>query len=165
MDHALNESFWSAMRRFTATVTIISAAHQGERHGMTATAVTSVSINPPSLLVCVNRAGRLHDMMSACRRFCVNVLHAEQCGVSRVFAQADSTERFAHGDWHENAQGVPYLQGAQVSIFCSRTAVVPYGSHGVFFGDVEQVELRDDISPLLYQNGDYGTYGPLRAAS
>ena len=165
MNCTLNDGFRSAMRRFTATVSIISAAHDGTRHGMTATAVTSVSMNPPSLLVCVNRAGRLHEMMTACQRFCVNVLHAEQCGVSRIFAQAEASERFAHGDWLENSQGVPYLRGAQVSVFCRKNAVVPYGSHGVFFGDVEQVEVRDDIAPLLYQNGDYGTYGPLQAVS
>jgi flavin reductase (DIM6/NTAB) family NADH-FMN oxidoreductase RutF len=164
MESALSDDFRSAMRRFASTVTIVSSAHDGVRHGMTATAVTSVSMDPPSVLVCVNRSGRLHELMGSCRRFCINVLHADQSGVSRIFAQAPSGERFSHGDWLENEHGVPYLSGAQVTVFCRRSLVVPYGSHTVFFGDVEQVDVREDISPLIYQNGDYGTYGPLRTA-
>lgn len=161
---AINEAFRSAMRRFTATVTIISASHAGDRHGMTATAVTSVSMDPPSLLVCVNRHGRLYDMMAACDRYCVNVLHTAQSEVSRVFAQANSQERFAHGDWSDH-DSVPFLADAQVAIFCRKTLVVPYGSHAVFLGDVTDVKMREEISPLLYQNGNYGVCGPLQNAS
>ena len=155
------EQFRSAMRRLTATVSVISVARAGERHGMTATAVTSVSAEPPSLLVCINRRGRLYPMLDGCGRFCVNVLHAQQSEVSRIFAEAHSTERFARGDWGADDYGTPYLRDAQVAIFCRKSTVVPYGSHAVFFGDVEEVRTRADIAPLLYQNGDYGTCAPL----
>ena len=161
MTATLREDFRLAMRRFPATVTIISAAHDGARHGMTATAVAAVSMEPPSLLVCINRLGRLYDMMAACPAYCINVLHTEHSGVSRVFAHAHNQERFAHGDWLENDQGIPYLRDAQVSIFCRKSLVVPYGTHAVCIGDVEDVKVRADISPLLYQNGDYGLCEPL----
>ena len=71
MSADLGEQFRAAMRRFPSTVSVISTAKDGQRHGMTATAVTSVSLDPPSLLVCVNRSGRLFDLMESCRRFCV----------------------------------------------------------------------------------------------
>ena len=84
----LGEQFRAAMRRFPSTVSVISTAKDGQRHGMTATAVTSVSLNPPSLLVCVNRSGRLFGIMESCHRFCVNVLHAAACGRLTKFCRA-----------------------------------------------------------------------------
>ncbi|MGE0062498.1 MAG: flavin reductase family protein [Xanthobacteraceae bacterium] len=157
----LRDSFRAAMRRFTATVSVVSSCLDGARHGMTATAVTSVSLDPPSLLVCVNRNGRLFEMLERSPRFCVNVLHAGQSAVSRTFAQPHSAERFAQGEWDDDEFGIPYLRDAQVAIFCAKAQAVPHGSHSVFFGNVEQVRLRDDIAPLLYQDGAYGVCGPL----
>jgi flavin reductase (DIM6/NTAB) family NADH-FMN oxidoreductase RutF len=155
MPSDLGNRFRAAMRRFTSSVTVISTGQDGQRHGMTATAVCSVSMDPPSLLVCVNRGGRLFEMMESCERFCVNVLHVEHVAVSRVFAEPNNAERFAHGDWQTSEHSLPYLRGAQVAIFCAKSLAVPYGSHTVFFGNVEDTHLRDDISPLLYQNGAY----------
>ena len=157
----LGEQFRAAMRRFPSTVSVISTAKDGRRHGMTATAVTSVSLNPPSLLVCVNRCGRLFGMMESCHRFCVNVLHAEHVAVSRNFAEPNCPERFAYGEWHDSEHGIPYLLDAQVVMSCVKSLSVPYGSHTVFFGNVEEIKIREDISALLYQNGGYGVCEPL----
>jgi len=152
----LGDRFRAAMRRFTSTVTVITTGQAGQRHGMTATAVSSVSMDPPSLLVCVNRGGRLFELLESCERFCVNVLHAEHVAVSRIFAEPHSEDRFNHGKWLNSGHGVPYLGDAQVAIFCAKSLIVPYGSHSVFFGNLEDIRLRDDIAPLLYQNGAYG---------
>lgn len=156
MNATLGERYREAMRRFTSTVTVISTGQNGERHGMTATAVSSVSLDPPSLLVCVNRRGRLHTMMEGCERFCVNVLHSQQVAVARAFAEPDHAERFASGDWQVNGDGIPYLKDAQAVIACTKSLAVPHGSHTIFIGNVEDIMVRDDISPLLYQNGAYG---------
>jgi flavin reductase (DIM6/NTAB) family NADH-FMN oxidoreductase RutF len=161
METDLGEQFRASMRRFPSTVSVISTAKDGRRHGMTATAVTSVSLNPPSLLVCVNRSGRLFGIMESCHRFCVNVLHAEHVAVSRNFAEPNCPDRFAYGEWHDNEHGIPYLLDAQVAMSCVKSLLVPYGSHTVFFGNVEEIKIRDDISTLLYQNGDYGVFQPL----
>jgi flavin reductase (DIM6/NTAB) family NADH-FMN oxidoreductase RutF len=152
----LGDRFRAAMRRFTSTVTVITTGQDGQHHGMTATAVSSVSMEPPSLLVCVNRGGRLFELLESCERFCVNVLHSEHVSVSRTFAEPHSPDRFAHGNWQTSAHGIPYLGDAQVAIFCTKSLAVPYGSHSVFFGNVEDIRLRDDIAPLLYQDGAYG---------
>ena len=152
----LGDRFRAAMRRFTSTVTVITTGQNGQRHGMTATAVSSVSMEPPSLLVCVNRGGRLFELLESCERFCVNVLHSEHVSVSRTFAEPHSADRFAHGNWQASERGIPYLGDAQVAIFCAKSLMVPYGSHIVIFGNVEDIRLRDDIAPLLYQNGAYG---------
>ena len=158
-------SFRDAMRRLAATVTIISARGAGRRHGITATAVTSVSMDPPSLLVCVNRSGSLHGLLSESDRFCVNLLRSEQAALSDAFSgKLSSEERFLHGAWKEDGEGLPFLADGQASIFCRRRTAIDHGSHSIFIGEVESVLLTDDISPLIYSNGAYGRCSPLELA-
>ena len=84
----LSTGFRAAMRRIAATVTIVTA-DDGERyHGMTATAVTSLSMEPPSLLVCINKKAFLHDILLRAGNFCINVLHQDQAELSAAFSGA-----------------------------------------------------------------------------
>src|SRR6266508_5187796 len=96
----LRETFKRALRRFPAAVSVITSADQTRRHGMTATAVTSLSMDPPSLVVCVNQSSLLHDIMLLARRFCVNLLRRDQVALSAAFSGALSPEaRFGLGEW------------------------------------------------------------------
>jgi flavin reductase (DIM6/NTAB) family NADH-FMN oxidoreductase RutF len=151
------------MRRLAATVTIISTGRKGAvRHGMTATAVTSLSMDPPSLLVCVNRNRLLHSLLTENDGFCVNLLQSEQAAISDVFAgELPPEERFLHGEWGEGIDGMPYLVDAQSSIFCHRREVIDYGSHSIFIGEVRDVRLAADVRPLIYSNGTYSRCTPL----
>ena len=152
----LRSSFKLAMRRFPAAVTVITSADQTRRHGMTATAVTSLSMDPPSLVVCVNQSSLLHDIMLLARRFCVNVLRRDQIDLSAAFSGALSPEaRFGLGAWAVSAEGISYLQNAQVNIFCRKAAAVPYGTHTIFIGEVELVNVHDPVDPLIYQDATY----------
>src|SRR3569833_2973184 len=91
----LRASFKLAMRRFPAAVSVITSADQSRRHGMTATAVTSLSLDPPSLIACINRATLLHDIMLLGRHFCVNVLRRDQAEISYAFGgDASAGSRF-----------------------------------------------------------------------
>lgn len=164
MMHQQEASFRDAMRRLATTVTIISAAGQGRRHGITATAVTSLSMDPPSLLVCVNRSGSLHDLLSQTDRFCVNLLRVEQVALSNAFAgKLAPEERFLHGTWAHDEEGLPYITDAQASIFCRKQDSIQYGSHSIFIGAVEATLVSDDICPLLYSNGAYSRCTPIEA--
>jgi len=159
-------SFRDAMRRLAATVTIITAGSPGQRHGITATAVTSLSMDPPSLLVCVNRSSSLHSLLGESNRFCVNLLRSEQADLSNAFSgKLPSEERFLHGAWKEDKDGLPYLADAQASIFCTRHGAVDHGSHSIFIGAVESVRMIDEVSPLLYSNGAYSRCIPLDLAA
>jgi flavin reductase (DIM6/NTAB) family NADH-FMN oxidoreductase RutF len=152
----LGTSFKLAMRRFPAAVSVITSADQSRRHGMTATAVTSLSLDPPSLIVCINRATLLHDIMEVARRFCVNVLRRDQAALSSAFSGAIAPEaRFGLGTWLTSAEGVSYLADAQVNIFCKKAAAVPYGTHTIFIGEADAVNVRDPIEPLIYQDAKY----------
>jgi flavin reductase (DIM6/NTAB) family NADH-FMN oxidoreductase RutF len=152
----LRETFKLALRRFPAAVSVITSADQNRRHGMTATAVTSLSLDPPSLIVCINQSTLLHDIMLLARRFCVNVLRRDQAALSSAFSGAIAAEeRFRLGDWMMSADGVTYLADAQINIFCKKAAAVPYGTHTIFIGEAESVNVRDPIEPLIYQDATY----------
>lgn len=153
---AIQEAFRAAMRRVASTVTIVSAQSGGERHGTTATSVTSISMEPPSLLVCFNRLSRLHDFLGREDRFCVNVLHTDNLETARIFSNpAVGPERFNSGDWQTDAEGTPYLANAQANLFCRKEKEVAYGSHTIFIGRVLSARNRDELSPLLYRDGRY----------
>jgi len=154
-------AFRAAMRRFAATVTIITACDHERHHGMTATAVTSVSMDPPSLMMCLNQKTLLHDIMFRARRFCVNVLHRDQVELSAAFSGAvPPGQRFARGRWLRCDDGLPYLADAQANLFCRKAAALPYATHTIFVGRVEEVELRDVIAPLVYQDAAYCVAAP-----
>lgn len=155
-EQAIRDAFRMAMRRVGNTVAIISAGSGAERHGTTATSVTSISMEPPSLLVCLNRTSRLHDLLGRGGRFCVNVLHTDNIETARIFSNpAIGPERFNAGDWRTDADGTPYLANAQANLFCSKEKEVGYGSHTIFIGRVLKAQSREDVSPLLYRDGRY----------
>src|SRR3954470_22649488 len=159
----LRETFRLAMRRFPAAVTVITSADHTRRHGMTATAVTSLSMDPPSLVVCVNQSSLLHDIMLLARRFCVNLLRQDQVALSAAFSGALPPEtRFGLGQWALSADGVSYLETAQANIFCRKAAAVPYGTHTIFIGEAERVSVQDPIDPLIYQDATYCSSMPAK---
>lgn len=158
----LTAAFKAAMRRFAATVTIITVGDRSVRHGMTATAVTSLSAEPPSLLVCVNQAASLHERLQNTSSFCVNILHRDQIKHSRAFSGGlRGEERFQIGDWALSENGAPFLVDAQANLFCRRAAAIPYRTHTIFIGEVVMVQTRAEVAPLLYQNCDYAVGGAI----
>ena len=157
----LQQDFRLAMRRVACTVAIVSAQRGGERHGTTATSVTSISMDPPSLLVCFNQTSRLHDFLHSEDRFCINMLHTANLDIAKIFSSnASAAERFAIGDWQSDADGMPYLAGAQANFFCQKEQEITYGSHTIFIGRVLRALTREDVSPLLYRDGRYGSVAP-----
>jgi flavin reductase len=153
----LQQDFRLAMRRVACTVAIVSAQRDGERHGTTATSVTSISMDPPSLLVCFNQTSRLHEFLHNQDRFCINVLHTANLDIARIFSSnASAAERFATGNWQTDAEGMPYLADAQANLFCRKEQEITYGSHTIFIGRVLRALTREDISPLVYRDGRYG---------
>ena len=153
---ALTESFRMAMRRVASTVNVISIHVDGQPMGITATAVSGVSLDPPSLLVCINRAASLHAPMGDMSHFRVNVLHRDQQGVARMFAdRSQHALRFSSG-WDLDSAGAPRLIDAQATILCRRIDSYSFGTHSIFIGVVEEATGREDIDPLVYLDGRYG---------
>ena len=135
---------------------IITSHMNGEDHGMTATAVTSVSLDPPSLLVCVNNRTYLHEMLQHQPNFAVNVLAKGQVDLSDAFSgKVSPQERFETGHWVKHESGLMTLLDAHARVVCKRTAAVPYGTHTLFIGQVTDAFVSDQTCPLLYENAKY----------
>jgi flavin reductase len=155
MGEATAHDFRIAMRALASSVSVLSTVHEGRRFGMTATAVTSVSMNPPSLLICVNQSSSLHKPLLGSRAFCVNVLHACQSSVAQVFGSKEVENRFSHGTWLSDDRALPFLDDAQANIFCDVDHVHAYGSHSIVIGRVSRTVARRPVHPLVYQDGRY----------
>ncbi|MGH7674030.1 MAG: flavin reductase family protein [Gemmatimonadales bacterium] len=141
---------------FATGVTVLTTrTTEGTPLGMTASAVAAVSLDPPLVLVCVDRRHDMHPALGAARHFVLNVLAADQEPLSRRFADV-TDDRFAGVAAHDNAAGVPVLDGVAAAIECERQGAVPAGDHTVFFGLVTggQTAARD---PLVHHRGTYTT--------
>ena len=153
------EEFRQAMRRVASTVNVITICVDGEPMGITATAMSSLALDPPSLLVCIHRAASLHGSMRDVTHFGVNILHSDQEHLARMFADREARHlRFASG-WTVDRCAPPRLAGAQGFILCRRTDHHQFGTHSIFIGVVEEVVYREEVEPLIYLNGSFGTAG------
>ncbi|MFI6953388.1 flavin reductase family protein [Nocardia sp. NPDC050408] len=162
---AIDEDLFKAgMRRLAAGVSIISARSATGPVGITATAVTSLTAAPPSLLCCVNKnlllAGAIQDSGS----FCLNMLRQEQHSLARRFAGMDGArgmDKFSQGSWVELSGGVPALGDSLVSFNCRLDRVTEHGTHCVVIGLIDEVRLGFPGSPLLYCDAEFSTLAPL----
>jgi flavin reductase (DIM6/NTAB) family NADH-FMN oxidoreductase RutF len=155
-DENLGTGFKLAMRRLAATVTIVSTGDAEGYHGLAATAVTSVSTEPPAVLACVNRSASPSEMLLKRKRFAINILHAENADLVPIFSgKLKGHERFNHGVW-THLDHVPVLVHAQAVLVCSLAQTTVFGTHTILIGSVEAVRIREDIDPLIYQDGYLG---------
>ena len=148
------------MRRLAAGVTVITSCLEGQRTGMTATAVCSLSASPARLLACVNLRGATYRFASASRRMAVNVLALHQEQVARDFSSADKCldSLFADGGWCD-AGGLPVLGNAAAVFECSVEQMLVMDTHAVLIGSVARVHVSDAAAPLLYADGAYAALG------
>lgn len=147
-------AFRDAMRHVASTVYAVTTGHGGGRFGILATAVSSLSFDPPSLLVCVNRAASLHAPLDEARVFCVNVLGLSNRDVAEHFMNDRGLDRFKVGRWEERC-GVPVLSTAQSSLICRTAHRHDFGTHSIFIGELIAAKHRSDATPLTYFDRHY----------
>jgi flavin reductase (DIM6/NTAB) family NADH-FMN oxidoreductase RutF len=147
-----SQDFARALAQHASSVCVITTCHDGQRFGLTATAVSAVCAAPPRLLVCVNTAGVTHARIAASRRFCVNVLAEDQERIAKCFAgmAGKDVDRFALGEWQQLATESPALAEAAAAIDCHVVAQLDQFSHSIFIGEVIAVAVRPGKDPLLY---------------
>ncbi len=144
--------YTQAMAQHVSSVCVITTKLDGQRHGLTATAVTSVCAQPPRLLVCVNKSSFTHARMAAAGIFCVNVLSEMQDIVAKAFAGmlGPSVDRFSVAQWGELATGAPALLKAAAVFDCVVSQTLEQSTHTIFFGDVVGVSSQLGQDSLLY---------------
>ena len=149
------DSFRSVLGRFASGITIITALDNAGRDvGMTVSAFCSVSLNPPLVQACVDRAASMFNALQTAERFGVSVLADEQEALARRFAAVDSSHRFDGIGYSRGENGVVLLDDALAHIECSMVSRFAAGDHMLFVGAVERATARD-ARPLLYYRGGY----------
>ena len=147
--------FRHVMGHFPTGVTVVTTACDGERHGMTANSVTSVSLEPVMILVCLMREARTWLAIQKARHFAVNILGADQEEISRRFARPGQ-DHFEGLEVLEGPHGLPLLPGCLAYVTCNVHDVVEAGDHDIVLGNVESCEVSaNGGSPLLFFQGGY----------
>ena len=151
----IKKEFLQAMRGITSTVTVVSAKNGENKQAMTATSVASLSIDPPSMLVCVNQEASNHEVMKEGLDFCINILSLGQENLADICSIKEKEEqRFLEGNWSE-LENIPYNSDSQSNLFCNCVQVIQHKTHTIYVGEVAKVFNKNTFDPLLYKDGNY----------
>jgi flavin reductase len=157
------EQFRDAMARLGAAVNVVTTDGAAGRAGFTASAVCSVTDDPPTLLVCLNRSARGSAALKANGVMCVNTLAAGQDALSDAFAGKgglDAAGRFALARWTQLATGAPVLEDAAIVAFdCRITEIVEKGTHSVLFGEIQAIRQGKLGGALIWYGRGYHPVG------
>lgn len=150
------DSFRAVLGRFASGVTVVTTRDDaGRDHGLTVSAFSSLSLEPPLVLVCIDHSSSVYPVLRAAPGFAVNILSAEQEALSRRFSGRD-LDRFDGIGYRRGATGVALLDDVQAWLECRTTVMHEGGDHTIFVGEVEDAGARS-AGPLLYYRGGYAT--------
>jgi flavin reductase (DIM6/NTAB) family NADH-FMN oxidoreductase RutF len=154
-----SREFRRACGHFLSGVTVVTArAADGSPVGITVNSFTSVSLDPPLILVCVDKRSGSFAVLAEGARCAVHVLRRDQNDVSSRFAtRMPGSEKRAEVPWRESTHGVPILRSCVTLFECTVVASHPAGDHAVVVGRVERVDVRDADEPLGFYRGEYVT--------
>jgi len=150
--------FRGAMRQLTGGVSVITAGRGRDISGMTVTSVSSLSVDPPALIVSVNRGASSWPLLKRYGFFGVNILTSDQIDIAERFAGKDGlkgVDRFAGAEWTTRASGVPLLVGALAAIDCEVEEIVERHSHAIVIGRVVDINVSTRTAALAYWQGQY----------
>ena len=152
--------FRAVMRRFPTGVTVVTTIFDGVPKGFTANAFSSVSAQPPMVLICVNRQARSHPLISRAGHFCVNLLRLDQQSIAERFASHEPVNPFESIPYTTATTGSPILENTLAYLDCELAEEHTAGTHTVFIGTVLGSGVRDG-APLGYFNASYRDFGCL----
>ena len=150
--------FRSAMRHLTGGVSVITVGHGRDITGMTVTSVSSLSVDPPTLIVSINRESSSWPLLKRHGFFGVNILTADQIDIAERFTGKGGlkgADRFAGARWTTGASGVPLLVGALSAIDCEAEDIIERHSHAIVIGRVLDIQLSSRTAALAYRQGQY----------
>ena len=152
---SIQDNFRLAMRRYIYSVSIMSNRDSNDNpNAITVSSVTSISMEPPSILICINKSSKIHDSIVSGSKFCINLLTKDQHELSNICSDDQKhDQRFADQNW--NLDNLPFLENAQANIFCKVDNLSSYHTHTIVIGLVEDANFADTISTLTYVDGDY----------
>jgi len=153
--------FTRAMRKFPAAVNVVTTLADGERGGLTATAVFSLTATPPQVAVAVNRNASAFPLISKSGCFAINTLASGNHDIARAFAGGEKGEqRFAVGSWSALSTGAPVLGEAVLALDCKVAQTIDFSTHTLLIGDVVAYTLGATSRPLLFVDGNWANLLP-----
>ena len=157
-----SSAFRQALGRFSTGVTVVTLAlpEGGDKIGVTISAFSSLSLDPPLILFCLDKRNRNLAAFQVSSNFAVNILGQDQADLSNRFAKSDPLQ-WQGVDFALSAKNVPLLSGCLAVLECSRHAIYEGGDHVIIIGKVEHIALSESTQPLLYYRGAYGGFEPL----
>jgi flavin reductase (DIM6/NTAB) family NADH-FMN oxidoreductase RutF len=153
------DKFRASLRLAAGSVSLVTACDEGGMcYGMAVTSATSLSMDPPSMLVAINRSASIHPVIKRTGRFCLNLMAEAQASLLESFSRSDMRDkRFLPENWEKTRSGLPALRGALSVHSCRVEGDHIYGTHTVFFGRVEEVVLPDIATqsqvPIVWMSG------------
>lgn len=156
----LRKRFVEQMRRVPGAVAIIAVSVGDNRTGLAATAWTSLTADPPTILACVNREASASALILDARKFSLNLLpsdETETCAIFSAQRHLSGSERFVHEGWSDGPLGQPLLATAIVSFECELIASHDHGTHSILVGRVGAMQGKNKKKALLYLDGQYAT--------
>ena len=150
--------FRSAMRRLPGGVSVITVGRGKDITGMTVTSASSLSVDPATLIVSINRESSSWPLLKRHGSFGVNILNADQLDVAERFTGKDGlkgADRFAGAEWMTRASGVPLLVGALAAVDCEVEEIVERHSHAIVIGRVLDMQISTRTAALAYWQGQY----------
>jgi flavin reductase (DIM6/NTAB) family NADH-FMN oxidoreductase RutF len=155
---ASSNDFRSAMRHLAGGVSVITVGHGKDITGMTVTSVSSLSVDPPTLIVSINRESSSWPLLKRHGFFGVNILTADQIDIAERFTGKGGlkgADRFAGARWTTGVSGVPLLVGALSAIDCEAEDIIERHSHAIVIGRVLDIQLSSPAAALSYWQGQF----------
>ena len=158
MDESERRRLRDLMARFATGVSVVAARHGPLLAGMTASAVASISIDPPLMMASIARKAETHGAIVGSHAFAISVLADDQQELAECFARPTTAEKltgFCGASWEEAETGSPVLEGALAFFDCRLAARHDGGDHTIFIGDLVAAGFREDAEPLLWYASGY----------
>lgn len=149
--------FRNTLSHFTSGVTVVTMAHEAERSGLTVSAFSSLSLDPPLILICIDKTSTTLNLARQAKAFGVNILAQDQQHLSNHFASkmTDKLENIPH---HMGALGSPLLEAVHATLECKLVDELEGGDHSILLGEVTFAEVDESKQPLVYYKGSYGQF-------
>jgi 3-hydroxy-9,10-secoandrosta-1,3,5(10)-triene-9,17-dione monooxygenase reductase component len=148
------DQFKQALGRFASGVTVVTTADNNKLGGLTVSAFSSLSLDPPYILICIDKRSSANALIQSSRAFAVNILAKDQADLSNHFASRQE-DKFAGVAYRMGHLQVPVLEDTLATLECSLVQVVDGGDHHIYIGQVEHSSVDETKEPLLYYRGQY----------
>jgi 3-hydroxy-9,10-secoandrosta-1,3,5(10)-triene-9,17-dione monooxygenase reductase component len=146
--------FKKTLGSFATGVTVVTTCLDSKLHGLTVNAFSSLSLNPPLVLICIDKKSESNKILKQSKIFAVNILSKDQKNLSKIFSDSKNKNRFHKVKTTTKITGSPIIVNSLGYIDCSVEKIIPAGDHNIFVGKIKSLNTKN-LDPLIYYRGNY----------